>query len=354
MQRNDLSENKTKALSGLRSAFGKVIMIVFMIALIPVVFVTIQKSHHHIEEELVFTPDHQLRHQKYIKRIPQELTFAGEKVHFKSPEAYQKYYREVKMNTQFNSSTRLLFKNVRDWLPQITQVIKAHNIPEDFKFLAIAESNLSNDISHKGAGGFWQFREMTAIELGLEVNDEVDERFHPIKATKAACKYFEQSYKVFGKWTAVAASYNRGMGGLQRAFESQQVNSYYDLDLNEETSRYIYRVLALKDLINNPEKYGVKTIKRARPGTKAVKVDTTIHDLSQFAGKFNIDYELLQEYNPWLLSNTLTIKEEGKSYTLLIPLNIPPRLTDRKDSTGVIMEPEDYSASVEDDNPGEN
>lgn len=273
-------------------------------------------------DEVVFIPEYQIRHQVFLKKIPDELNFAGEKVELNSPEAYAKFERELKLNTSNNSSTRLLLKNVRIWLPQIANILHAHNIPEDFKYVAVAESNLTNAVSHKGAAGFWQFTAVTAVEFGLEVNDEVDERYHPIKATKAACVYFKRAYKKFGTWTAAAASYNRGINGLERAFKNQNVNSYYELALNDETSRYIFRITAIKDLIINPRKYGL-IIKRSRPqNTRKIKVKEDILDLEEFAITHGSTIEKLKEYNPWLLKNTLTIKDPKDTYVIFLPKEI--------------------------------
>lgn len=270
-------------------------------------------------DEVLFVPEHQIRHQVFLKKIPEELDFAGEPVELNSPESYEKFERELRLNTANNSSTRLLLKNVRIWLPQIANILKEYNIPEDFKYVAVAESNLTNAVSHKGAAGFWQLTEATAIELGLEVNDEVDERYHPIKSTKAACAYFKRAYRKFGNWTSAAASYNRGINGLERAFKNQSVNSYYQLALNDETSRYIFRITAIKDLIKNPRKYGLK-IKRHRPkNTRKIKVKESIEDLAAFAESHRSNLETLKEYNPWLLTNTLTIKDPKKTYIIFLP-----------------------------------
>jgi hypothetical protein len=269
---------------------------------------------------IVYDPEKQKRHQLLLKKIPEDLTFAGEPVELMGPEAYLKFDRELRLNTQNNSSTRLLLRNVRIWLPQIATIIKEYNLPEDFKFVAVAESNLMNDAySNKGAAGFWQFTDFTARELGLEVNDEVDERYHPIKSTQAACIYFKRAYKVFGTWTSAAASYNRGINGLERAFKAQNVNSYYQLALNDETSRYIFRIVAIKDLIKNPRKYGLR-VKRSVPrNTRKVKVTQTVSDLQAFARSLGTSLAILKEYNPWLLKNTLTIKEPAKSYIIYLP-----------------------------------
>lgn len=279
-----------------------------------------------------FVAEHQLRHQKVIRKIPDDLTFAGENIHFKSAEAYQNYYRELRVNTTSNSSTRLLIKNAALWLPLIENTLIANGIPVDFKYIAIAESNLNNNlVSHKGAAGLWQFTESTATDYGLEVNEEVDERYNFIKSTKAACRYFRQAHKEFGTWTSAAASYNRGIGGLQKAFKNQSVNSYYDLALNRETARYIYKILALKDLICAPKKYGMPVLYRTKAPLKSIQVDTTIQDLQQFAKTMNIDYALLKEYNPWILKNSLTIKNKKSVYVIIIPgviRTIPPEIAD--------------------------
>lgn len=271
-------------------------------------------------DRIEFVPDYQKRHQVFLKKIPEDLTFAGEKVELGTPQAYSKFERELKYNTSNNSSTRLLLRNVRIWLPQIANIVRANKLPDDFKYIAVAESNLVNSaVSNKGAAGFWQLTEATAKELGLEVNDEVDERYHPIKSTKAACVYFKRAYKRFGNWTAAAASYNRGINGLERAFKTQRVNSYYDLALNDETSRYIYRIVAIKDLIRNPRKYGLRIRRSMPPNTMKIRVKDTIPDLKIFAEQHHSDYETLREYNPWLLKNTLTPKEDGKVYIIYLP-----------------------------------
>ena len=272
-----------------------------------------------LHAKISFNPKYQERHQVYIERMPDDLTFAGEQVEFNSPESYTKFYREQHFNTRKNSSTRLLFRNVRHWLPHIAKVLQENGLPEDLKYVAVAESNLLNDaVSSKGACGFWQLREETAIELGLEINEEVDERFHPIKSTKAAVRYFRQAHREFGNWTSAAASYNRGISGLQRAYRNQNVNSYYELALNSETSRYLYRILAIKDLISNPDRYGVH-VRRNTFKINKVRVDSTITDLSAFALKQGLNYEILTGYNPWIKKNRLTIKQKGKYYILLLP-----------------------------------
>lgn len=272
-----------------------------------------------LDARIIFNPKYQERHQAYIDKIPDDLSFAGEPVEFNGPESYRKFYREQYFNTRRNSSTRQLFKNVRHWLPHIAQVLKDNGLPEDLKYVAVAESNLlNNSVSPRGAAGFWQLQEQTAIEFGLEINDEVDERYHPIKATKAAARYFKQAHRQFGNWTSAAASYNRGIKGLQKAFRAQSVNSYYQLALNSETSRYLYKILAIKDLIANPHRYGMH-VRRNHFEINKVRVDSSIADLSSFAMQRGLSYEVLREYNPWIKKNTLTVKQKGRYYVLLLP-----------------------------------
>jgi membrane-bound lytic murein transglycosylase D len=273
-----------------------------------------------LTDKVLFVPGHQLRHQTLINKIPNDLSFAGEKVHFKDPDDYKNFYNELKINTSQNSSTRLLMMNTRIWLPQIVRVLRANKIHDDFQYVAVAESNLNNDaVSPMGAAGFWQLQAPTAIELGLEVNAEVDERYHPMKSTYAACKYFKQAHDLFGSWTSAAASYNSGMNGLLQAFKKQSVNSYYDLQLNNETAKYIYRVLSIKDLLKNPTKYGMKVKNHMVARIRKIIVDKDIKDLAKFASDNGTTIADLKLLNPWLLKNTLTIKEPGKSYILLLP-----------------------------------
>jgi membrane-bound lytic murein transglycosylase D len=268
--------------------------------------------------DLSYLPWLEAKHNVYIRKLPQDIYFAGEPVHFKTPSCYERFERELKHNTRPNSSTRLLLRNVKIWLPEIEQIIRKNQLPDDFKYLAVAESNLSNALSHKQAAGFWQFTESTAAELGLTINSEVDERYHPLIASEAACRYFRKAYRVFGNWTSSAASYNRGIAGLQRAYADQQVENFYDLELNDETSRYMYKILALKDLITTPQKYNM-TLKIGNAAyIKKIKVDTSISNLVKFSKVMNIPYLTLREYNPWILKNSLTI-EKGKTYTILVP-----------------------------------
>jgi hypothetical protein len=260
----------------------------------------------------------------YTFEAPEELVLAGEKVPLQDNEVLQRFDREIHVNTYWNSSTIFLMKRSNQWFPHLAKVLDEHNIPRDFLYLSLIESGLMNVRSPAGASGFWQLMEATAKELGLEVNEEVDERYNAIKSTEAACKYLNIAYKKFGNWTNVAASYNVGMTGLQRSLAEQKVNSYYDLLLNEETSRYVFRILAIKEIMENPEKYGYNIPQKhlyQPEKLKEVYVDKTIPDLAEYALVQGINYKILKNHNPWLRKKSLTIKKAGRGYTLLIPEN---------------------------------
>jgi membrane-bound lytic murein transglycosylase D len=253
--------------------------------------------------------------------LPKNITFAGEPVPLDLPDVRERLDKELQINTYFHSNTIFLIKRAGRWLPKMEQIMKAHNIPEDFKYLPLIESNLMNVVSPAEAVGYWQILKTSGKEFGLEITDEVDERYDPLKATEAACKYLNQAYKRFGNWTLVAASYNRGMSGLDRAIENQKENSYYDLFLNDETSRYVFRLLAIKEIIQHPVKYGFKiNPKHIYPEepVKYVEVTETVPDLVAFAKKYNTNYKLIKRYNPWLRDEKLKVKK-GKRYHIAIP-----------------------------------
>ena len=253
--------------------------------------------------------------------IPKNLTFAGEPVPLEIPDVRERLDKEIQVNSYFHSNTIFLVKRANRWLPQIDKILKANKIPEDFRYLPLIESNVLNAVSPAEAVGFWQILKTSGKEFGLEITDEVDERYDPLKATVAACKYLNQAYRKFGSWTLVAASYNRGMGGVDRAMENQGENSYYDLFLNDETSRYVFRLLAIKEIIQNPSRYGFKiNPKHVYPEepVKYVEVTETIKDLVKFAKDNGTNYKLIKRHNPWLREERLTVKK-GKRYKIAIP-----------------------------------
>jgi len=253
--------------------------------------------------------------------VPRELTFAGEPVPLQIPDVYERLDKELQINTYFHSNTLFLIKRANRWLPQIEEILKQNDVPDDFKYLPLIESNLLNDVSPKNAVGYWQILKDAGKENGLEITNEVDERYDPLKATQAACRYLKQAYRKFGNWTLVAASYNRGMGGIERAIENQKVDNYYDLFLNEETARYVFRILAIKEIVEHPGKYGFRVNPRhlyQEEPLQYIEVDETIKDLVTFAKEHNVNYKLIKRHNPWLRDEKLTVKR-GKQYKIAIP-----------------------------------
>jgi len=273
-----------------------------------------------IQKDKYFLLHKEYRHQSFNDKIPLNNIFANETVHFKNKKAYDAFYKELKNNTQRNKSTTLLLKDAMIWLPIMEKILIKNKLPTDFKYIAMVESNFKNVVSSKDAVGYWQLKESTAIELGLEVNDEVDQRLDPIKSTYAASKFFKQAYKQFHSWTITAAAYNRGMGGIQRAIINQDKSGYYDLELNEETSKYLYKLLAVKDLVEHPSKYGLKLYNWRREPMRTIIISSTIDNLDVFAKTNGTNLFVLHLYNPWLLKKTLTIKKPGDSYVVELPL----------------------------------
>jgi hypothetical protein len=246
---------------------------------------------------------------------PEGLNFAGEEVPIQSPEIWERLDKELLKNIYWQSSTMLFFKKANKYFPIIEPILKKHNIPDDFKYLAVIESGLDNVVSPSGAAGFWQILKGTAIEYGLEVNLEIDERYNLEKSTEFACSYLNDSYKKFGNWTIAAASYNMGKSGVRTSMSKQGTNNYYNLHLNSETARYIFRILAVKEIMENPKKYGF--IFRTKdlyvmPEYKTLEVDSTIANLSNFAKIKGVNYKLLKQFNPWLRSSSLPDKSRRK------------------------------------------
>ncbi|HLW20462.1 MAG TPA: lytic transglycosylase domain-containing protein [Cyclobacteriaceae bacterium] len=256
-----------------------------------------------------------------IFELPEGLNFAGEPVPMNQPDVMERFEREIYVNAYWHSNTLLLMKRGGKFLPTIEKILAENGIPDDFKYVALIESGLMNVVSPAGARGFWQFMEGTAKERGLEVNKEVDERYHFIKATQAACKYLQNAYARFGNWTSVAASYNMGIAGLTRSKNSQKMTDFYSLLLNEETSRYIFRILAVKEIFENPGKYGFELQTSdlyTMPLMREIVVTNTIDNLADWAIRHNSNYKELKIYNPWLRSTKLTVSK-GRSYQLVLP-----------------------------------
>jgi membrane-bound lytic murein transglycosylase D len=254
-------------------------------------------------------------------KLPENITFAGEKMPLENFDTRESLERELLISAYRHSSTILIIKRANRYLPLIEKILKKYNIPDDFKYLAAAESEYSNMISPVGATGFWQIMPETGKEEGMEINTVVDERYDVEKSTKFACEYFLKSYEKFGNWTLTAASYNGGRAGISEQIDIQRQNNYYDLLLTEETARYIFRAVAYKLVITDPENYGFNIGKEdLYPEMKffEVKVDSAITDISGFAGKFGTNYKMLKFLNPWLRKPYLTPKP-NKEYLIRIP-----------------------------------
>ncbi|MBT3208436.1 MAG: lytic transglycosylase domain-containing protein [Bacteroidetes bacterium] len=255
--------------------------------------------------------------------IPKHISFANEKVPVKNFDVSEGLDRELLINTYWHSQTFLHLKKANRYFKTIEPILKKNNIPDDFKYLAIVESGLSNVTSPAGAVGFWQFLKGTAKETGLEVNSQIDERYHLEKATQAACKYFNKSYEKYKNWTLAAASYNIGRRRLSEELERQKAHNYYDLLLNEETSRYIFRAIATKIIFQNPAKYSFDISEKDYYPffeTKEIKVDSAVSHFADFAKIYGTNYKILKVFNPWLRNHYLTNKSR-KEYFIKIPVD---------------------------------
>lgn len=261
------------------------------------------------------------RNPAYQITLPDSLSFANEKIPLKYFDVRESLDRELQLNTYWHSQTLLLLKRANRFFPIIEPILKEKGIPDDFKYLAVAESALAQEISPSKAVGFWQILEKTGKELGLEINKEVDERYSIEKSTKAACDFLQKSYNKFGSWTIAAATYNFGRNGIDHQIERQNNESYYDLILGDETGRYVYRILAFKVILENPQKYGFILKKRdLYPQLKYsyVEVDTPITNIARFAEHFNTNYKMIKTFNPWLRTNYLP-NTTRKRYQIQIP-----------------------------------
>jgi len=264
------------------------------------------------------------RHTRILSpEIPSSASFAGEEVPLDLYYVREAFEREIFANSFLHSTTIMVFKRANRWFPVIEPILKENGIPDDFKFLAVAESNLVNVTSAAGAEGYWQFVKPTGQKYGLEISEKVDERYHMEKATRAACAFIREAREKSGSWTLAAACYNRGTDGILRALENQKVNNYYDLYLNDETSRYVFRILAIKEIYNHPARYGFYLRQQdfyPPIPTREVTVDSAIADLPAFARAQSSNYRILRELNPWIRNYSLP-NPSKKSYTLRFPLD---------------------------------
>lgn len=251
--------------------------------------------------------------------IPDSVYLFGERVPLELFDVRESLERELLVNIYYQSQTTQILQYKHRYFPTIDSVLKVNNIPEDFRYLAVAESGLRVNISPKGAAGFWQIIESTAKLYGLQVTSEIDERYNLEKSTEVACKYFQNAYKKFGNWTMAAASYNLGINGLAKQAKYQQITAFYDLYTNSETARYVFRIMAFKLILENPDLYGYENIKPYDTiKQKIVLVDSTISDLQAFAKSQGSNYKMLKTLNPWLRDKFLPNKDSIQYKIILI------------------------------------
>ncbi|MCK5822583.1 MAG: transglycosylase SLT domain-containing protein [Bacteroidales bacterium] len=301
--------NKTK-----RSNIAKIMF--FLLALIFIVHTSIFWDTNKDNELKKNAP-----HSTQSIQIPKKLEFAGEKVPVENFDIYESLDRELSINVFWHSQTILFIKRANRFFSIIEPILKKNNIPDDFKYLAVAESGLMNAVSPSGAKGYWQFLEPTAKECGLEINDEIDERYNLEKSTEAACKFLNKSYKKYNNWTLAAASYNFGRKNLNKQITRQKSDNYFNLLLGEETGRYVFRIIAIKMILSNPQNYGFNINKKDLYPiipTYKVTIDSSVTNFAQFAKDFSINYKILKIFNPWLRENYLSNKNK-KTYEIVIP-----------------------------------
>ena len=265
----------------------------------------------------------EVKKEKLADYFPATINFAGEQAPLEVEDVKERFDRELIVNKNYHSYTILALKRANRSFPVIEPILKKNGVPDDFKYLAVIESGLVNVVSKAGARGVWQFMPQTGRDMGLEVNDNIDERYHLAKATQAACDFLLNAKAKFGSWTLAAASYNRGLVGVQNLLDFQKETSYYDLYMNEETGRYLFRIMALKEIMNNPEKFGFEVAakdKYTMIPTKKVVVNRSIANLVTFAKAQGINYKTLKIYNPWLRSIRLE-NDSRKKYIIEIPLS---------------------------------
>lgn len=255
-----------------------------------------------------------------LPSLPEEMEFCGQKINLKDEDIRERLDKEILVNAYFQSATCQAIKRANRHFPEIEYILKQNNIPEDFKYLAVIESGLVQAVSPAGAQGFWQFMPGTAKEYGLEMNNEIDERLNILKSTEAACSYLNYANDTLKDWVLAAASYNRGIGGVRSDMKWQGTSNYFDTHMNSETGRYVYRILAMKIIMENAEEYGYKIEKKDMYlpyKTKITSIKYSISNLADWALKMGVNYKILIKLNPWILGNKLTVK--NKAFTVLLP-----------------------------------
>ena len=293
---------------------------VFLLSLLALVFLLSFKEFD-LEKLTAFNSHGEETYKVYALKLPASIEFSEEIVPLDQPDIRERLDKELLVNTYWQSNMMLLLKRANKYFPTIEKILQEEGVPDDFKYLAVIESALENVRSPKGAKGFWQIMPGTAREYGLEVNSNVDERYHIEKSTRVACTYLKKAKKRLGSWTLAAASYNRGMYGTDRLLEKQITDNYYDLLLNNETSRYVFRILAVKEIMSNPQRYGFiydeEDLYQPIP-IKKIGLDTAITNIAKFAKAQSVNYKIIKIHNPWLIQNHLNNKSR-KYYEIEIP-----------------------------------
>ena len=261
------------------------------------------------------------KEQYLLPNLPSKLDFAGEAVPLEKPDVHERLLREMLINTNLHAGNTWILLQTSRWFPLIVPILKEEGVPEDFKYLCVAESGLQQVVSKSDAVGFWQFLEETGKQSGLEISKQVDERYHVEKSTRAACRYFKRAYAKFGSWTLVAAAFNCGEAGVEKFMNQQQVKSYYDALLPDETMRYVFRILAFKNIISQPKEYHFSVKEKDYFSPRNTYTDTiraTVKDLAVYAKSKGCTYKELKIFNPWLREKDLVVKK-GKEYIVLLP-----------------------------------
>jgi membrane-bound lytic murein transglycosylase D len=260
-------------------------------------------------------------HSIFIPAIPDKMVFADVEIPLTDWDVRERLDKELVVNSHWHSNMIFYLKRAHRWFPKMRQILFEENIPEDFLYLAVIESGLTQATSPSGAKGFWQFMEGTAKDYGLKVNDYIDERLHVEKSTRAACQYLNKAYQKLGSWFLTAAAYNRGIAGIEKDRAYQYMDDYFDLHLNLETSRYVFRMLAIKLIMESPANYGFDLPEEAlykEYNTIDFRVTSSIQDLPLWAKENGVNFKLVKLLNPWLKGKSLPV-QAGEFYELLLP-----------------------------------
>ncbi len=262
------------------------------------------------------------KEENIFPKIPKSMNFCGETIRLTDEDIRERLDREILTMVYFQSATSGGFKRSTRFFPQIEKILKEENVHDDIKYLAVIESNLMQAVSPVGAQGFWQFMPATAKIYNLEMTAEVDERLHIEKSTHAACMYLKEARNSLNDWVATCASYNRGLGGVLNDMEGQGTTHYFDTEQNSETARYVYRILAAKLVFENAKEYGYDLKNMdcySTIATKEITISETIPNLAKWAIEHQINLKILRKLNPWLIGNSLTIR--NKNYQISLPAN---------------------------------